>query len=102
MKSSVFGGAKGFPVFSVLFVASGVSVDVLAELVIADLWFCISRFAPSSDNMNTLEVFLDFPKKCRFRKPRTFVSDRQLIEKTSLLLIRLNAQLRGKYNNERL
>ena len=45
-------------------------INVLAELVIANQWFCISRFAPSSDNMNTLEVLLDFPKKVPFLKAK--------------------------------
>ena len=37
VKSTAFGGAKGFPVSLVLFVASGVYIDVLAELLIANL-----------------------------------------------------------------
>ena len=45
---------------------SGISIDVLTELFIANQQFCISRFAPSSGNMHTSEVLLDFPKKYRF------------------------------------
>ena len=66
VKPSAFGGAKlGFPVFFSP-PRSGISIDFLTELFIANQYFCISRFALSSGNMHTSEVLLDFPKKYRF------------------------------------
>ena len=70
VKSSAFGGAKlGFPVFFSP-PRSGISIDVLTELFIANQQFYIRRFAPSSGNMHTSEVLLDLPKNYRFLKDK--------------------------------